>query len=81
MNLLDAPITSIQGIEKMPLQTLWVPGTNVSDLTPLKGTQLQSLDIARSKVISLAPLAGMTTLQRLNMEAVEVTDLPDWSGN
>jgi Leucine-rich repeat (LRR) protein len=80
LNLLDAPVESIQGIEEMPLQTLWVPGTNVSDLSPLKGKQLQSVDIARSKVTSLAPLAGMTTLQRLNMEAIEVTDLTPLEG-
>lgn len=75
LNLLDAPVKSIEGVEEMPLETLWVPGTSVSDLSPLKGTRLMSLDIARSEVTSLEPLRELKTLQRLNMEDCEVEDL------
>ncbi|MBD3672629.1 MAG: hypothetical protein HUJ26_03790 [Planctomycetaceae bacterium] len=75
LNLLDAPVTSIEGVEEMPLETLWVPGTSVSDLSPLQGTNLLSLDIARSEVTSLEPLRELKSLQRLNMEDCEIDDL------
>ena len=42
-----------------PLVSLTLERTNVSDLTPLKGTKLQRLHIGESKVTDLTPLQGL----------------------
>ena len=51
-------------------------GTQVSDLTPLRGlTALQSLDLRGTKVSDLAPLRGLTALQSLHLTSTKVSDL------
>ena len=51
-------------------------GTQVSDLTPLRGlTALQSLDLSGTKVSDLAPLRGLTALQSLHLTSTKVSDL------
>lgn len=41
------------------------PGQRVTDLDPLHGIPLDSLDIGQAKVTDLSPISGMTELQKL----------------
>lgn len=77
LNLLGLPVTDdhLPLLQKAPLQTLWLAGTLVTDLSLLPLTELESLDIARTKVSSIAPLAAATRLKRLNIAETSVTDL------
>jgi len=47
----------------------------VTDLSPLLGTELQSLDVQETPVVDLSPLAGLSSLQRLNIAGSKVTDV------
>lgn len=77
LNLLNLPFNDshIPLLQNMPLETLWLAGTQVTDLTGLPLTALESLDIARTAVASLAPLANASRLRRLNIAETPVTDL------
>jgi len=52
-------LTSLKGIEGMPLTKLQCVDTSFSDLRRLKGMQLTLLYINRTKVTDLSPLQGM----------------------
>ncbi|MCS6771703.1 MAG: protein kinase [Kiritimatiellae bacterium] len=43
------------------------PGQRITDLDPLRGIPLVSLDITEAKVTDLSPLSGMTTLEQLKV--------------
>ena len=74
-NVLNLPFSDLNALRDMPLNTLWLTGSKVTDLTALSGTQLVSLDIERTEINSLAPLAAISTLKRLNIANTPVTDL------
>jgi len=82
LNLLGLPFSDahLPLLQQAPLQTIWLAGTLVTDLATLPVTGLESLDIARTKVSSLAPLAGATRLKRLNISETPVTDLTPLAG-
>ena len=64
----------------MPLRTLYMSGTFVSDLSSLKGMQLQEkIQIGRTGVTELAPLAGMP-LKSIDIGVLAVTDLSPLQG-
>ena len=75
LNVLNLPFSDLNAVRDMPLNTLWLTGSDVRDLTALSGTQLVSLDIEHTEIISLAPLAAISTLKRLNIADTPVTDL------
>ena len=77
LNLLGLPFSDahLPLLQRAPLQTIWLAGTLVTDLAALPVTELESLDIARTKVSSLAPLAAAARLKRLNLAETPVTDL------
>lgn len=82
LNLLGLPFSDahLPLLQQAPLQTIWLAGTLVTDLATLPVTDLESLDIARTKVSSLAPLASATRLKRLNIAETPVTDLTPLAG-
>lgn len=58
---------SLAGIEAMRrLTILRIDQTAVDDLEPLRGLSLEELGFAGTKVRSIDPLLGMTTLKRVN---------------
>jgi hypothetical protein len=59
----------------MPLQILWLTGTQITDLTGVPARRLVSLDIERTAVNSLDSLATISTLRRLNIADTQVTDV------
>ncbi len=75
LNLLNLPFSDLSLLHEMPLEILWLPGTQVTDLTMIPNRRLVSLDIERTSVTSLEPLAGVSTLRRLNIAETPVTDL------
>jgi hypothetical protein len=74
-NVLDLPFSDLNAIRNMPLNTLWLTGSKVTDLTALSGSRIVSLDIERTEIGDLAPLATMSSLKRLNIASTPVTDL------
>ena len=82
LNLLGLPFldSHMALIQSAPLETLWLAGTQVSDLSSLPLKSLESLDIARTGVSSLAPLSTAVRLQRLNIAETPITDLAPLSG-
>jgi len=82
LNLLELPFadTHLALIQTAPLETLWLAGTEVSDLSSLPLKSLESLDIARTRVSSLTPLSSAVRLRRLNIAETAITDLTPLSG-
>ena len=64
-------LTTLSGIEGMPLTELRVLSTPISDLSPLRGMSLTSLIVygAGGKLSDLSPLEGMP-LRELNLSAM-----------
>ena len=63
------------------LSTLYLNGTSVTDLTPLKGlTSLSSLDLDGTPVTDLTPLKGLSSLSSLVLSGTPVTDLTPLKG-
>ena len=63
------------------LRSLDLPGTALTDLSPLAGlTALQRLDLSSMEVTDLSPLAGLTSLQTLDLTDTAVTDLSPLAG-
>lgn len=75
LNLLNLPFSDLSLLKDMPLEILWLTGTQVTDLTGLPARKLVSLDIERTAVSSLDPLATVSSLRRLNIAETPVTDL------
>ena len=75
LNLLNLPFSDLSLLRDMPLQILWLTGTQVTDLTDIPSRRLVSLDIERTAVTSLEPLATVSTLRRLNIAGTQVTDV------
>jgi internalin A len=80
LNLLNLPFSDLSLLKDMPLNTLWLTGTQIQGLTDLPKSNLVSLDLANTKVAGLEPIAGMTSLRRLNIAETQVTDLTPLQG-
>ena len=74
-NVLNLPFSDLDALRKMPLNTLWLTGSKVQDLAALSGSRIVSLDLERTEVADLAPLATMSSLKRLNIANTPVMDL------
>ena len=59
----------------MPLNTLWLTESKVEDISILKGMKIQSLDLEKTAVVDLTPIAENADLQRLNIAHSAVTNL------
>ena len=66
-------------LKGMPLRSLTLTGTSVSDLGPLEGMRLEELDIDATRVSDLGPLKGMP-LRVLSADNTSVTDLSPLTG-
>lgn len=82
LNLLDLPFGNedVQYIEKAPLETLWLAGTQVTELGRIPLDDLESLDIERTAVAHLDVLATSPRLVRLNIAETKITDLTPLRG-
>lgn len=82
LNVLDLPFgdKDLQYLSQSPLETIWLAGTEVTDISSLPLAKLQSLDIERTAVSSLAALAGCPQLLRLNIAESQVSDLTPLQG-
>ncbi len=80
LNLTNTQVSDLSPVRKMPLNTLWVGKSNVRDISVLAGKHLESLDVQYTAVSDLKPLAGMISLQRLNIVGSQVTDLTPLAG-
>jgi len=81
-------INSIIGLERFKnLKTLTLTNTSVSDLTPLAGLGIETLEIWSSdpglpgQLTSLEPLRGITTLRNVNLMWNSVADLSPLAGS
>ena len=75
LNLLNLPFSDLTLLRDMPLQILWLTGTQVADLNGIPSRRLVSLDVERTAVSSVEPLATVSTLRRLNIAGTQVTDV------
>lgn len=82
LNVLDLPFSDadLELIREAPLDTLWLAGTKVTDLSTFPVKTLKSLDIERTNVASLNFVAGCPQLQRLNIAETPVSDLTPLKG-
>jgi Leucine-rich repeat (LRR) protein len=75
LNLLNLPFSDLSLVTAMPLESFWLSGTQIKDLTGLPVRRLASLDIQRTEVTSLDPLATVFSLRRLNIADTPIADL------
>jgi len=76
LNLLGTPVTDLSPLKNSSVQFLWLNETPVSNISPLATcTNLFSLTLHKTKVSTLASLAGHPSLQRLHIGETPVTDL------
>lgn len=75
-----APVTSLEGLEGMPLQSLYAGEVPERDLSPLKGLPLVTLYINRTNVTDLTPLGGNPHLSNLRAGYTGITDLSPLKG-
>jgi hypothetical protein len=82
LNVLDLPFadSDLLFVRESPLETIWLAGTKVTDLSGLPLSGLKSLDIERTAVSSLVPLSGSLQLVRLNIAESAVTDVTALQG-
>ena len=72
----NAIATSLVRLAELPLRSLFLYETDVTDLQPLANLQaLQTLDCSRTQVADLQPLAKNPALQSLDCSWTQVTDL------
>ena len=74
VDLANRPISDLAPLAGLKITSLNLDYTRVSDLSPLRGTQLRELSAVGTPVTDLAPLAGLP-LTRLNIRNTKVSDL------
>ncbi|QDU23598.1 protein kinase domain-containing protein [Urbifossiella limnaea] len=74
-----APVRALKGLVSLDCSGIKEVKGKLSDLSPLKGMALTSLNISNSKVADLSPLKGMA-LTSLYLEHTDVTDLSPLKG-
>ncbi len=74
LDLTELPITDLSPLTGMPLNELYLEGTQVQSLEPLRGLPLRILRMEHTPVTDLSPLAGMP-LEQLNVYNTQVTDI------
>jgi tetratricopeptide (TPR) repeat protein/tRNA A-37 threonylcarbamoyl transferase component Bud32 len=79
VTLENQPITTIEPLRGLPLDSLNINGTKVADLEPLRGMPLRTLMAVGAPIESLAPLAGLP-LEHLELRQTKVTDLSPLHG-
>ena len=67
-------IDDISAVAGMPLKSLILEGTSVTDLTPLEGMSLELLHLQDTPVTDLSVIQGMP-LKQLNLKGVSISDI------
>jgi Leucine-rich repeat (LRR) protein len=76
LNLVEVPISSLDGLFLSKLSQLSVAQTNLEDLSPLVSAKgLQILDISQTKITDLSPLANLEELRVLYLSGSSISDL------
>jgi Leucine-rich repeat (LRR) protein len=75
LNVLNLPFSDLSLVKDMPLEILWLTGTQITDLSDIPSRRLVSLDIERTSVNSLDPLATVNSLRRLNIANTPISDV------
>jgi Leucine-rich repeat (LRR) protein len=76
LNCTGTPISTLAPLAGLPLSTLDLDGTQVSDIGPLSSLHdLSFLDISRTKVSDLSPLKDLQKLHTLSLDKSQVADL------
>jgi serine/threonine protein kinase/Leucine-rich repeat (LRR) protein/Flp pilus assembly protein TadD len=73
LSLQDTGVTDLSPLEGLPLEGLYVSGTQIFDITPLRGMKLKYLGLARTQVTDLSSLAGMPLIA-LDAAAIPAID-------
>lgn len=74
-------LTSLEGLQGLPLTRLSIYSTKVSDLSPLAGcTTLVKFDGSHTPIASISPLASCTQLTELDLNWTKVQDISSLSG-
>lgn len=80
LNLADTKVVDLSPLSGAPLATLDLSRCReLREIAPLRGMQLISLNISGTKVADLSPLREMQSLQILNLDETQVTDLVNLS--
>ncbi|MDB6154511.1 MAG: pknB 22 [Chthoniobacteraceae bacterium] len=79
VDLSKLPQPDIRKLGDAPIISLNLDDTGLSDITGLKGRELQRLSLNRTRVHDLMPLAGMP-LRALSAEGTRIIDLSPLSG-
>ncbi|MCA8988974.1 MAG: hypothetical protein KDA78_15120, partial [Planctomycetaceae bacterium] len=79
LDLTQLNIDSIAALKGMPLEELYLEGTQVSDLSPLAGMPLKILRTEQCPITDISPLQGMK-LEQLGLFGTKVTDLSAIAG-
>lgn len=75
LDLMNNPISDVRPLSgKSSLKKLFLEGTNIRDLTPLSGLQIETLYLNYSPVSNIYPLAEMP-LKELNLVGTLVQDI------
>lgn len=74
-----SPLRELTTVRRLVCAGSAAQRSRLTDLSPLQGLSLQSLDVAHTAVQDLAPLAGMP-LERVNLHATPVADLAPLQG-
>jgi Leucine-rich repeat (LRR) protein/fibronectin type 3 domain-containing protein len=72
----DMMLSNLDGIQYLTnLATLDLVGNNITDLSPLKGLHLKSVNLSYNHISDLTPLATMTSLKMLNLSHNDIVDI------
>lgn len=74
LDLTELPIADLSPLSGMPLNELYLEGTQVQSLDALRGLPLRVLRMEHTLVTDLSPLEGMP-LEQLNVYNTQVTDI------
>ncbi|BBJ28075.1 leucine-rich repeat domain-containing protein [Athalassotoga saccharophila] len=69
-------LSNLDGIEYLTnLATLDLVGNNISDISPLKGLKLKSIDLSYNHIKDISALSTMTSLISLDLSHNEISDI------
>jgi len=81
LDIRDSTISNLKVLYGIPLKTLVITGTEVTDLSPLSEFKtLEELDISATGVTDLTPLSELRQLRKLKMDVTKISSLSPLSG-
>ncbi|MDD5090142.1 MAG: leucine-rich repeat domain-containing protein [Candidatus Wallbacteria bacterium] len=75
-------VSTMEGLQYCPnLETVFLSGNRIRDLTPLSGLRkLSTLDLADNLITDLSPLAGLKQLNKLDLSMNKIVDISPLRG-